>query len=260
MLQNGQDIRDRGDLAVGDEHIGIIHDGFHLVRIRHHVRRDVAAIELHALDDGEVRVHGLGLLNRDDAVLADLLHCLCDELADLGVRRGDRRDLRDLCLRLDLLCLALDLLDQRLDRHVDALLDDHRVRARHDVAHALLDHRLCEERRRRRAVARDVVRLRRNFLHELCAHVLERILELDVACNRHAVIRDRRRTILLIEDDVASLRAKRYLDRICQCINTAAKSAACLFVKQNLLCHLYCLHVSSIYYRIARMSLSRTMR
>ena len=108
-----------------------------------------------------------------------------------------------------------------------------------------MDHGLCQERCRRRAITSDVVRLRRNFLDELCTHVLKRIFELDVACNRDTIVRDRRSAELLVEDDVAALRSKRYLYGICQCINTAAKCAASFFIKQNLFCHLYYLREKS---------------
>jgi hypothetical protein len=46
-----------------------------------------------------VGLEALGLLDRDDAVLADLLHRLGDEVADLGVVvGGDGADLGDLLL------------------------------------------------------------------------------------------------------------------------------------------------------------------
>ena len=246
LLEDRQDVVDGRDLAVRDEDVRIVERCLHLVRIRDEVRRDVAAIELHAFLDREIRAHRLGLLDRDDAVLADLLHGLSDELARLFVCRRDRSDLSDVSLAFDLLGLCLDFVDERLDGFVNALLDDHRVCASSDVLHAFMDHGLCEERCRRRTITGDVVRLRGDFLDELCAHVLKRIFELDVACNRDTIVRDRRSAELLVEDDVAALRSKRYLYGICQCINTAAKCAASFFIKQNLFCHLYYLREKSV--------------
>ena len=70
-------------------------------RVGHEVRREVAAVELHALDDVELAGQRLGLFDRDHAFLADLLHRLGDHLADLGVAvRADRADLRDVFLAL----------------------------------------------------------------------------------------------------------------------------------------------------------------
>ena len=103
--------------------------------------------------------------------------------------------------------VALDLLDDRLDGLLDAALDDHRVGAGGDDAEALGDHRLAEHDRGGGAVAGDVVGLGRDLLEELRAHVLERVLELDVASDRDAVVGDRRRAELLVEHDVAALGA-----------------------------------------------------
>jgi hypothetical protein len=46
------------------------------------VRRQVAAVELHALDHVELVVQRLAFFDGDDAFLADLLHGLGDDLAD----------------------------------------------------------------------------------------------------------------------------------------------------------------------------------
>src|SRR3546814_8791912 len=44
----------------------------HLVGIGDEVRREIAAVALHALDDIEFRFQALGLLDRDHALVADL--------------------------------------------------------------------------------------------------------------------------------------------------------------------------------------------
>ena len=56
--------------------------GNHLVGVGDEVRAKVAAVELHALDDFGLGVEALVLLNRDDALVADLLHRVGDLLAD----------------------------------------------------------------------------------------------------------------------------------------------------------------------------------
>jgi hypothetical protein len=52
-----------------------------------------------------------------------------------------------------------------------------------------------------------------NFLQELCAHVLQRVLELDLLCDGHAVIGHRRCAEFLVQHDVPALRTKGHLDR-----------------------------------------------
>ena len=75
--------------------------------------RQVAAVELHAFDDFELGLGGLGFLDGDDAFVADLLHRLGDHLADrLVAVGGDGADLGDFFRGLDL----LGVLDERARR------------------------------------------------------------------------------------------------------------------------------------------------
>ena len=87
----------RGELLLVDEDVGILELGDHLLGVGDEVRREVAAVELHAFDDVELGLGGLGFLDGDDALVADLLHRLGDHLADGGIAVGrDGADLGDL--------------------------------------------------------------------------------------------------------------------------------------------------------------------
>src|SRR6185437_11023304 len=110
----------------------------------------------------------------------------------------------------------LELLDRGGDRLVDAALEVHRVHARGDVLHALGHDGLREHGRGRGAVAGHVGSLGGDFLHELRAHVLELVLELDLLRDRDTVLGDGGGAERALEDDVAALRAQRDLDRIGQ--------------------------------------------
>jgi hypothetical protein len=188
-----------------------------LVRIVDEVRRDVAAVELHAFDEIELVLEALAVFDGDHAFLADLVHRLGDRLADrlVGVGR-DRADLRDFLAGRARLADLLQLLDDGDHRLVDAALQVHRVHARRDVLEAFVADRLRQHRGRRRAVAGDVGGLGRDFLHHLRAHVLELVLELDFLRDRDTVLRDRRRAEAALEHDVAALRSERDLDRVGQ--------------------------------------------
>ena len=70
--------------------IRIFEQRYLLVRIVDEVRRDVAAVELHALDEIELVLEALAVLDGDDAFLADLVHRLGDGLADRLRRRWPR--------------------------------------------------------------------------------------------------------------------------------------------------------------------------
>jgi hypothetical protein len=76
--------------------------------------REIAAVELHALDDIELGLRCLRLFDRNNTLVADFLHSVGDHLADgLVAIRSDRADLGDLFGGLHLLRSALDVLDDR---------------------------------------------------------------------------------------------------------------------------------------------------
>jgi len=82
LLEHRENVLHRGNLLLVDQNVGVLEDDLHPLRIRDEVGREVAAVELHAFDDLEGRVQALRLLDRDDAVLTDLLHRLADDRAD----------------------------------------------------------------------------------------------------------------------------------------------------------------------------------
>ena len=125
-----------------------------------------------------------------------------------------------------------------VDGLVDAALDRHRVRAGGDVLEAFAEDRLGEHRGGRRAVAGDVGRLGRDFLHHLRAHVLERIRELDLLRDGDAVLGDRRGAELLVDDDVPALGAEGDLHRLGELIDAALERRARIDVEMEFLrCH-----------------------
>src|SRR5262249_48788243 len=111
----------------------------------------------------------------------------------------------------------------------------HRVRTGRDVLQTLADDRLSEHRRGRRAVTGDVVRRGGNLADELCALVLEDVLDLDLASDRDAVVRNGRSAELLVEHDIAPLRARGALDRVGESAHAALKRAPGILVELQLL-------------------------
>ena len=237
LLEHRQQVLHRADLLFVDQDDGVLEHHFHALRIGHEVRRQVAAIELHAFDDVERRFERAGLFNGDDAVLADLLHRFRDDLADGLVAVGrDGADLGD-HVALDRLRHLLDFGGHGLDGLLDAALQLHRVRAGDDVARAFAIDRLGQHRRRRRAVTGRVRGLAGDFAHHLGAHVLERVLEVDFLGHRHAVLGDGGGAELLVEDDVAALGAEGDLHRVRQLVHAAKDRLARLLAVNNLLSH-----------------------
>ena len=221
-LEDRQHRLERRQLLLVDEDVGVLELGDHLLRVGDEVRGEVAAVELHALDDVELGLGGLGLFDRDDALVADLLHRMRDHLADrlVAVRR-DRADLRDLLGGLHLLGAGLDVLHDLGGGEVDAALQVHRVHAGGNRLGALADDRRGENGRGRGAVAGDVVGLRGDLAHHLGAHVLELVGELDLLRDGDAVLGDARRAEGLVDDDVAALRTERHLHGVGENVDAA---------------------------------------
>ena len=61
--------------------------------------------------------------------------------------------------------------------------------------------------------------------------------ELDLLGDGDAVLGDGGRAELLVEDDVAALRAERHLDRVGELVDAAQDRLARLLAVNNLLCH-----------------------
>ena len=137
---------------------------------------------------------------------------------------------------IGLACL-LQLGDDDFDGLLDAALQLHRIRAGDDVLRALAENRLGEHGGGGGAVTRDVRGLAGHFADHLGAHVLERILEVDFLGDGDAVLGDRGRAELLVENDVAALGTEGHLDRVGEGVDAAQDGLARLLTVNNLLCH-----------------------
>ena len=176
--------------------------------------RDVALVELHALGELEVHAERLALLDVDDAVLADLLDGVGDDVADLLVAGRDRRHAGDLVLAGDLLGLLGMSSTTWSTAFSMPRLSASGLAPAATFFRPCADDRLGEHRGGRGAVAGDVVGRRGDLADELGALVLEDVLDLDLTSDGHAVVRDGRGAELLVEDDVAALGAERDLDGV----------------------------------------------
>src|SRR5262245_146336 len=240
LLEDRQQVLHVRELLLVEEDERVLEDRLHLLLLGHEVGRDVAPVELHALDDVLGGLDRLGLFDRDRAVLAHLLHGLGDDLADRVVAvGGDGRDLLDLLPVVGDLAAQLDELgDHRLDRLVDATLDRHRGGAGGHVLDALAEDRLRQHGRGGGAVAGDVRGLGRHLAHHLRAHVVVRLVELDLLRHRDAVLGDRGRAPLLVEHDVAAARPEGDLHRLGEDLDPLEDALPRLLAEQQLLgCH-----------------------
>ena len=237
LLQHRQQVLDGRDLGVGDQDVGVVEDRLHPLGVGDEVGRDVALVEAHALDGLELDAEGVGLLDGDDAFLADDVHRLGDDLADLGVAGRHAGRVGDLVAGLDVLGLVLDGLDGQLGGLLDAALEAHRVGPGGHVAQALADQGLGEDGGGGGAVTGDLVGLLGHLLDQLGPDLLPRVLELDLVGDGHAVVRDGGRAPLLLENDVAALGAQRHPDGVGELVHPPLEGTPGVLVEGDDLGH-----------------------
>ena len=238
LLQQRDQLGDVGDLLLVDQDERLLQLALHRVGVGHEVRREVAAVELHALDDVDGRLDALAFLDGDDAVPADLAHRLGDHLADLGVVVGAMAAM----LRMSASSLTgLGQLWPAPSMTASTALrmprpDAIGVGAGGQVAVAFLEDRLGQHGGGGGAVAGGVGGLAGGLLDELGAHVLVLVGQLDLLGDGHAVLGDGRGAPALVEDGVAAAGAQGALDRPGQLLHANEQGLSRVALEFQLLC------------------------
>ena len=219
-----------------DQDVAVLENGLLGLHVGGEVGRQVALVELHALDDIEGGLDRLGLLDGDGAVLADLVHRVGDDVADLVVPVGrDGGDLADLLAVGDALRDLAELGDRGLHGLVDAALEEDRVGAGGDVLQAFLVDGLGEHGGGGGAVTRGVAGLGGDLLDHLGAHVLVGIGELDLLGDGDTVLGDRRGAELLVDHHIAALGPEGDLDGLGEELDAPEDLVTSGLVEQELL-------------------------
>lgn len=122
---------------------------------------------------------------------------------------------------------------------VDAAFHIHRIGTGGHILQSVGDDGLSQHGSGGCAVACVVAGLRGHFLHELCAHVLEGILKLYLACYAHTVLGDVRCTIFLVDDHIATLRAECHFHCVGKCVDAFLELFASLYVEFDFFCHIF---------------------
>src|SRR5690606_37083673 len=234
FLQDRHEVLDVGDLLFVDQHVSVLEDDFHRLRISHEVGRQISAVELHALDDLEAGLQRLAFLDGNHAVFADRFHGVGEDVADGVVAvRSHGADLGD------------GLLVAALDRHVLEIGDD----VFNSLVHAALhferadtgDHCLeafgvdClgHDGGGGGAVAGRIRRFAGDLANHAGAHVLELVAQFDLAGDGDAVLGDGRRAEGFLENHVAALRPERHADRPGELADAAADGFLCFLVESD---------------------------
>ncbi len=226
------------DFFLVDQNIGILEHHFHPLGISDEIRREIAAIELHALHGDQLRHHGLRFFHRDDAVLAHLLHRLGNNISDGFIAVGrDAAHLSDHVARNRLRQL-LDRLHGDFHGFVDAALHGHRVHARSHGLHAFSINDLRQHGGGGGPIAGYVGGFRSHLAHHLRSHVFERILKFNLLGHRHSVFGDGGSAKLFLQHDIAALGAQGDLHGVGQLIHTAQDGLPRMIRINDLFCHL----------------------
>ena len=137
----------------------------------------------------------------------------------------------------DLLSSTLHLLDGSVNGLLDAATDGDGVSASGNVAQALVDDDLSQQRGGGGAVTNGVVGLGGDLLHELSAHVLDGVLELDLLSDGDAVVGDGGSAVGTLQGNVAALGAKRGGNSVSERVDALGKTRASVGTKDNVLSH-----------------------
>src|SRR2546426_6672043 len=249
LLKQRGDILHGADLLFVNENVGVLEGNFHAFRIRDEVGGEVAAVELHAFHDFQLGLERLRLFHRDDAILADFLHGLGDDVADrLVVVRADGADLSDHVAGdglgqlvefafAPLAGLGVDGAANHRNRFLDAALHGHGVGAGRDRLHAFAIDGLRQNGRGGGAIASDVGSLGSDFTHHLRANVLQPIFQFDFFCHGHAVLGNGRRSEFLLNHNIAAFGAESHLHGVGQNINAAENRLPRFLSVYDLFCH-----------------------
>ena len=216
QLQKRHQAPDIADLVFKDEDKGVLEFARHRILVGNEVRRQIAAIELHALDDDNFGFSRLAFLDGDDAVggadqFPGLGKFLADFLVAIGGDGGDFGN-RFHVVGVDLLSEVLQLLDYFLDALLDAAHEAHRIVAGRDRLQALAIDELRQHGRRRGAVAGHVGSFRGGFLDELRPHVFVGALQFDFFGDSNAVFGNGRAAPAFVENGIAAARPQSRAD------------------------------------------------
>src|ERR1019366_7285770 len=133
--------------------------------------------------------------------------------------------------------LRIDVAANRVDSLLNPAFHGHRIRAGRDGPDALTIDGLGQNCSGCRTVTGNVGRFAGDFANHLSADVLQAVLEFDLFRNGDAVLRDRRRSELLLDNYVSPSGAESYLNSVRQQVHAAQDRLPRLFSVYDLFCH-----------------------
>ena len=133
--------------------------------------------------------------------------------------------------------MLLDILNNLGYGLVDTALQVHWVGTCCDILQTLVDDSLSEDGCCGCTIAGIVTSLAGNALDELCASILEFVLQLYLLGNGNTVLGNLWCAKLLLNNNVAAFRTECNLNCVCQLVNTILEQLTCVNVKLDIFCH-----------------------
>ena len=229
------------DLLLVDQDVGVFEHALHRVRIGDEVRREVAAVELHAFDPFDFGLQALAFVDGDHAVLADLFHRVGEQIRRFRGRcwRRSRPTLAISSLFLILIDIFFSFSVMSATAFSMPCFICTGLTPATTALQAFVEDRFGQHGGGGGAVAGDVARLAGDFADHAGAHVLVDVFQLDFLGDGDAVLGDGRRAEALLQNHVAALGAERHLDGAGQLGNAAANRVAGFLIECNHLGHEY---------------------
>lgn len=191
-LESGDDVLDSRDLLLGEEDQRVLKLNLARLGVGDEVRGDVTAVESHTLGNLELVLQGLALLDGDDTLLANLLHGIGNQLANVVVTVGtDSGDLGNLLAGGDVAGVLLQEVDDGVDSSLDTAAQVHGIAASSNVLDGLGEDGTGQDGGTGGAVTGSLVGLGSNILDQLGTEVLKLVLEADGPGDSNTICRDR---------------------------------------------------------------------
>ena len=176
---------------------------------------------------------------RDYSFFFHFLHGFGNETTDclvvVGRHAGNVLDFLEIIAYF--LAHVLDLCHHGSHGLVDTALEIHGIGTGGNILETYGDYALGKHGGGSGAVAGIVAGFRSHFLHELGAHVAERLVEFNFPCHSYTVLGDMRCAELLGDDYIATLGAKCYLDGIGESVDTFFELFASFYIEFDIFSH-----------------------
>src|ERR1700722_2658621 len=235
--ENAGELIDRLYFLIGHQDVGVVENDLHPLDIRHHVMRQVASLECHALDHFQLRLDGRSEFDGDDTVIAGAFEGFRHYLAELGVIGRDAGDGPKALYAVEAPRRALERFDGLVDSQFESFDQFHGIRALGKQRKAVLNEEVCKDSRGGGSVARDFIGLLGDFTNNLSAHVLEWAFELDLARDADAVTRHEWGADRAVHDRVHAPGTKRAANGLGKFGDTATQGLSGLGIVQHDLRH-----------------------